>query len=136
MKKLFCVLTIFCLFASIMAVGTMSAAAIKEQDEQILVDAEPTATETAAKSVILGDANDDGVVNMKDVLTLRALLCGHINFVEAENVWIYWDHHPEHSKKIVTINKTNTDANVDGECNMKDVLAVRKYLAGIIDTLA
>ncbi len=82
-----------------------------------------------------GDANNDGVVNMKDVLTLRALLCGHINFVEAENVWIYWAHHPEHSKKIVTITKTNTDANVDGECNMKDVLIVRKYLAGIISGL-
>ena len=133
MKKLFCVLTVVCMLAALVCVGAL--AATKEQDEQILVGAEPTATATAtnAKPVLRGDITADGVVNMKDVLMLRALLCGHVNFNEAEKVWLYGD--LGSPLKVVNVDVPNADANADGEINMKDVLAVRKYLAGMIETL-
>ena len=69
---------------------------------------EPTAT--SADPVFLGDANEDGAVNMKDVLVLRKYLAGI----------------------AVTYNAKNADVNEDGVVNMKDVLILRKYLAGII----
>ncbi|MCQ2405390.1 MAG: dockerin type I repeat-containing protein, partial [Clostridia bacterium] len=62
---------------------------------------------------LLGDANDDGAVNMKDVLALRKQLAGM---------------NPE-------INMTNADCNEDGDVNMKDVLLLRKFLAGLITEL-
>ena len=128
MKKLFCVLTVVCMLASLVCVSALAGP--NEQDEQIL-SAEPTATATAtnAKPVLRGDITADGVVNMKDVLMLRALLCGHVNFNEAEKVWLYGD--LGSSLKVVNVDVPNADANADGEINMKDVLAVRKYLAGI-----
>lgn len=98
-------------------------------------ETEITPTATEPNDVLLGDITADGVVNMKDVLMLREYLCGYVNFEKTENVWIAWDMHPEHPKQIVTVNETNADANMDGEINMKDVLAVRKYLAGLVDHL-
>ena len=96
----------------------------------------PTTTKaTAVDGAYYGDANGDGAINMKDVLTLRAFSCGHINFSETENVWIAWDMNPEHPKQVVTVDLTNADANMDGEINMKDVLTVRKFLAGILSGL-
>jgi len=70
-----------------------------------------TATKTeAVGTAVLGDANGDGTVTMKDVLALRKYLAGHSGtFVAA-----------------------NADVNGDGELNMKDVLMLRKYLAGLI----
>lgn len=62
-----------------------------------------------AASVRYGDANDDGAVNMKDVLTLRQYLAD-------------WD---------PVINIAFADANGDLSVNMKDVLLVRMYLAGL-----
>ena len=59
---------------------------------------------------LLGDANDDGAVNMKDVLTMRKKLAG----------------------MEVAMNAQNADVNQDAEVNMKDVLMLRKYLAGMI----
>ena len=73
---------------------------------------EPTAaepTETAAETVLLGDANDDGAVNMKDVLTMRKYI----------------------ASMDTTINLKNADVNCDSSVNLKDVLLVRKQLAGI-----
>ena len=74
-----------------------------------------TATEDAPlpSDKLLGDANDDGNVNMKDVLLARKHLAG----IE------------------VTINLDNADCNCDGSVNMKDVLMLRKYLANIIESL-
>ncbi len=62
---------------------------------------------------LLGDANDDGLVNMKDVLTLRKQLAG----------------------LSPTIDMKNADCNEDGEVNMKDVLLLRKFLAGLVTAL-
>ncbi len=58
---------------------------------------------------LCGDANNDGAVNMKDVLMLRQQLSG----VAVEG-----------------INLQNADANADGAVNLKDVLALRLFLVG------
>ena len=60
-------------------------------------------------TVLCGDANGDGIVNMKDALTLRKYLA---NMGEPTD----WD---------------AADVNNDADINMKDVLLIRKYLAGI-----
>lgn len=67
----------------------------------------------SVKTPLYGDANDDGAVNMKDVLLMRKYM----------------------AEMPVTISFENSDVDVSGTVNMKDVLAVRKFLAEIIDTL-
>ncbi len=62
---------------------------------------------------LLGDANDDGTVDMKDVLTIRKQLAG----------------------MAVSCNMQNADCNGDNAVDMKDVLMLRKYLAGLVETL-
>lgn len=76
-----------------------------------VTETEPTATGTEV--ILYGDANDDGLVNMKDVLILRKQLAG----------------------LMPIINMTNADCNGDGNVNMKDVLELRKYLAGLTTVL-
>ncbi len=73
---------------------------------------EPAATETRVDDVLLGDANDDGKVNMKDVLAMRKCLADLIS--------------------IDDINLFNADVNGDLAVNMKDVLKVRQFLANLI----
>ncbi len=63
-------------------------------------------------STLLGDANNDGAVNMKDVLVARKFLAG----IETP------------------INMTNADVTQDGAVNMKDILQLRKFLAGMIES--
>ena len=75
--------------------------------EPTVTEAEPTATGTV--DGILGDANDDGLMNMKDVLTMRKYIAG----MDTE------------------INLKNADVNLDNAVNLKDVLLVRKCIAGI-----
>ena len=65
----------------------------------------------SAGDVLYGDANNDGSINMKDVLTERRFLA-------------------DLSTKI---SMTLGDCNGDGAVNMKDVLILRQYLAEIID---
>ncbi len=60
--------------------------------------------------VLYGDANDDGEVNMKDVLALRKYLAGMGEY----------------------INPLTSDVENDGSVNMKDVLLLRKYLANLV----
>ncbi|MCQ2405445.1 MAG: dockerin type I domain-containing protein, partial [Clostridia bacterium] len=69
-------------------------------------------TEPSQPSVILGDANGDGAVNMKDVLNARKYLAG----IDTE------------------IDMVAADVNCDGAVNMKDVLQLRKFLAGLIES--
>ena len=90
--------------------------ALLEEDPTDPTATEPTAIEptgTGADEEMLGDANDDGAVNMKDVLLMRKYL----------------------AEMDVSYNEQNADVNVDGEVNMKDVLMLRKYLADMIDHL-
>ncbi len=61
-------------------------------------------------TVIYGDANDDGNVNMKDVLLLRKFIVGTGE----------------------PANYDAADANNDADINMKDVLAIRKHIANLI----
>ncbi len=72
-----------------------------------------TVTVVVLEDGLLGDANDDGAVNMKDVLVLRKQLAG----------------------MSTEIDMKNADCNEDGEVNMKDVLVLRKFLAGMIEKL-
>ena len=57
---------------------------------------------------LLGDVNEDGVINMKDVLAMRKYIAG----------------------MPVSINEENADCQYDGRINMKDVLILRKFIAG------
>ena len=59
--------------------------------------------------ILLGDANGDGEIDMKDVLLLRRYISG-----------------------MVDIDVAVADVNGDGEVNMKDILLLRQYIAGII----
>ncbi len=78
------------------------------QTEPSASQTEPSAvTEPSSATVTYGDANDDGLVNMKDVLLLRKLL----------------------ADLPVEINQAAADYNQDGAVNMKDVLGLRKYIA-------
>ena len=73
-------------------------------------ETEPSATETEK---LLGDANNDNAVNMKDVLLIRKFLAG----------------------MDVSVDMANSDVNEDTFVNMKDVLMLRKFLAGLVDKL-
>ena len=67
----------------------------------------PTAAPTEAPSFLAGDANNDGVINMKDVLVLRKAI----------------------ADIAVEMNAAAADYNADGAINMKDVLGLRKLIA-------
>lgn len=70
---------------------------------------EPTTSPKTQQPAEAGDANNDGAVNMKDVLVLRKYLAG----------------------LTTELNMTAADVNGDKAVNMKDVLALRKKLAGL-----
>ncbi len=110
MKKLFCMLATFMALALVLtAVCAVSAGAdVTEQTEET----QPTATATATNvdpvtPVLYGDANGDGVVNMKDVLAVRK----YVAEMETE------------------LDFAAADINRDEAVNMKDVLAVRQIVA-------
>ena len=65
---------------------------------------EPTTVPKTNPAVIPGDANADGVINTKDILTIRKYLAGMDVFIDMEGA----------------------DRTKDGVVNMKDVLALRK----------
>ena len=77
------------------------------------VNTTATATNTEAPTVLAGDANGDGVVNMKDVLTIRKYM----------------------ANLDTAIDLLSADANGDGVVNMKDVLSIRKFIAGLLSSL-
>ena len=61
------------------------------------------------KVVILGDADGDGEIDVKDVVQITRYLAGG------------WD---------VAIDMTVADVNKDGKVNLKDAVLLRRYLAG------
>ena len=124
MKNLFKVVTVFATLA--LLVGTLVALSVSATEgDQGATDVTATATETTvetsevqttgteATEIKVGDANADGNIDMKDVLTVRKYL----------------------ANMDVVIDLDGADAYADGEVNTKDVLALRQFLAGIIDEL-
>lgn len=67
--------------------------------------------QAAASTDIVGDANNDGKINVLDLLCLRKYI----------------------AKCSVTVNQTNADLNFDNNINLLDVITMRKGLIGIID---
>lgn len=63
------------------------------------------------QNILLGDADEDGHVDMVDILTMRKFMV-HID---------------------VKINKTNADVDHNNQINMKDILMIRKSMAHILD---
>lgn len=61
----------------------------------------------------LGDVNDDGKINGKDVLLLRKYIVGLVDEIKTESA----------------------DVNADGKINGKDVLLLRKYIVGLVKEL-
>ncbi len=59
-------------------------------------------------SCLLGDMNDDGKINMRDVVLLQQVVNG-------------WD---------VTYNKSAADYNEDDKINMRDIVALQQYING------
>ena len=64
---------------------------------------------TAAQEIHYGDVNDDGSVDLKDVVMMRRALAGG------------WE---------LSINEAAADVNKDGSFDLKDVVILRRYLAG------
>ena len=64
-------------------------------------------------NMVYGDANNDGLVSLKDVLLLRQHLANR---------------DPDTGVSTVAV-EAGADANGDGVINLKDVLLLRKYLA-------
>lgn len=114
MKNLFKAVTVFTTLA--LLVGAMVALSAAAAEGDLTGETDVTAVETTATQaaeLVCGDANNDGAVNMKDVLVVRKYLAD----LDCE------------------INLDNADTNNDGGVNMKDVLNLRKFLAGIVDSL-
>ena len=80
------------------------------ETEPVATETEPAATETGTDGALLGDANGDGQINLKDVLAARKYVAG----IETE------------------IDLVASDVNKDGVVNMKDILLIRKFIAGLI----
>ena len=84
---------------------TTTKAPVTTKAPEVSVDS----SEEVSDDFLRGDANDDGVVDMKDVLLVRKYIAGMVN----------------------EINLQAADANRDLAVDMKDVLTLRKHLAGI-----
>ena len=56
-----------------------------------------------------GDANNDGTIDLKDVVIIRRYVAGG------------WD---------VELNPEDSDVNNDDEVDLKDVVLIRRYIAG------
>ena len=94
--------------------GTPPSTTTTEKTEKPTTTVAPTTEPTSAPDVsssdiLAGDANDDGGLDMKDVLMMRRYIAG----LDAK------------------INLDNADFNGDGSIDMKDVLGLRKKLANI-----
>ncbi|MBP5304130.1 MAG: hypothetical protein J6Z00_04520 [Clostridia bacterium] len=73
------------------------------------VSVQSTISDVSGSTGLLGDVNDDGDIDMKDVLALRRFVAG----------------------QSVTIIENRADVNSDGEIDMKDILKLRRIVAGL-----
>ncbi|MBR3289322.1 MAG: hypothetical protein IKI63_00935 [Clostridia bacterium] len=80
---------------------------ISEPSEPDISDLDTSDPSAVPHGILLGDADGDGDVTMKDVLLVREFI----------------------ANMDVSINKTATDLNGDGSTDMKDVLVLRKTIA-------
>ena len=83
-----------------------------DADEMLDMQLEPVEMTTTGASLtivdrVAGDADDNGTVNLMDVVYLGRFIAGGWN---------------------VEINTRNADVNGDGLCNLKDVVLLRRYL--------
>ncbi len=62
-----------------------------------------------SREYLPGDANDDGSVDMKDVLLIRKFIAGMVD----------------------SLDESAADFNADGSIDMKDVLLIRRFIAGL-----
>ena len=70
-------------------------------------------TSSASASRQVGDVNNDGNINGKDVLALRKYIVSLDDNIDTDNA----------------------DCNKDGKINGKDVLQLRKYIIGLVKEL-
>ncbi|MGN0114308.1 MAG: cohesin domain-containing protein [Acutalibacteraceae bacterium] len=92
------------------AAPTVSVPTTKSQPTTVLATesiGKPTTTQSITADIIYGDANDDGRVDMLDVLLLRKYI----------------------AKQPVKPNLTASEVNCDNSIDMRDVLLIRKYIA-------
>lgn len=66
-------------------------------------------SEEPAPSYVPGDVNDDGTVDVRDVISLRRHIAGGYN---------------------ITVNENATDVNRDGGVDVRDVITLRRFIAG------
>ena len=82
-----------------------------DRGESFTYETIPAETEpfTTAPDFLLGDANDDGVIDLLDVVSIRRYIVGG------------WD---------VKLNELAADFNQDGIIDLKDVVLIRRYIVG------
>lgn len=83
---------------------------IKNLEDQIIpVKIKSGNITIGSENNIAGDANDDEVIDLKDVIIIRRYIAGG------------WD---------ININAENADVNNDDKIDLKDVILIRRYIAG------
>ena len=100
---------------------TATATEAQPTETATATEAAPSETATATEAqptgivvdILYGDANDDGEINMKDVLAVRKYVA---------DIDVY-------------INFKTSDVNGDELVNMKDILAIRMYIADLVSEL-
>ncbi len=96
---------------TLLLVGSLAAPAFATFDNTWQYTPSGDWRHTAVSTYTLGDLNDDGKVDTKDVLVARTYITGG----------------------DIAINEAGGDIQADGEVTTKDLLALRKHLVGIED---
>lgn len=86
-----------------------ATAPVQTTTASVQTTTDPVLTTEPVQTLKLGDVNEDGSIDLKDVTVLRRYLAGGWN---------------------VTVNEANSDVNKDGSIDLKDVTIIRRYLAG------
>ena len=80
--------------------------------EESFEPSEESSSTEVSDETVLGDANGDSSVDMKDVLIMRKFIAG----------------------MNALLNQATADVDGDGQVTMKDVLLIRKFIAGLISS--